>query len=210
MEAILIPVHPHRASTGLAPDVDHARLVVEARSGDPGASEALLVLCRRTAFLAALQLLGNREDAMDVAQDALIRLVTSLDRFDVTRPLKPWVITIVRHLVIDLSRRRRVRRADSLEALLAEGGSEPRDGSVSPEQSAEHEEVRRRVARAVSHLPPLHREVIVLRDYQDLSYDEMARILGIPRGTVMSRLHRARSLLRDGLSEYHSGKGGRT
>ena len=210
MEAILIPASPHHASATQVPAISDARLVVQARSGDLDAREALLVLCRRTAYLAALQLLGNREDAMDVAQDALIRLVGSLDRFDMTRPLKPWVVTIVRHLVIDLSRRRRVRRADSLETLLAEEGSEPRDGSASPEQLAEQGELRLRVARAVSHLPPLHREVIVLRDYQDLSYEEIARILGVPRGTVMSRLHRARSLLRESLSDYHSGKGGKT
>ena len=206
MEAILIPSGPSHPPAAAASS--EAELVSGALAGMPEAWEALLVRCRKTSYLVALQLLGSREDAMDVAQDALLRLVRSLDRFDTARSLTPWVAAITRNLVVDLVRRQKVRRADSLEALLSQGGVEMADHSDSPEADAERRELRARVARAVRELPPLYREVIVLRDYQDLTYDEIAGVLEIPRGTVMSRLHRARSLLRGALASGTPPKGG--
>lgn len=200
MEAILIPSQMTRPPAAPGRTGDEAALVADARAGLPEAWEELLVRCRRTAYLVALQLLGSREDAKDVAQETLIRLVRSMDRFDPSRSITPWVAAIARNLVVDFVRRRRVRRADSLEALLAGGGVDLQDAVDSPEVSAERRELQGRVARAVRRLPPLYREVIVLRDYQDLTYEEIAAALDIPRGTVMSRLHRARSLLRSALA----------
>lgn len=208
MEAILVPTAPSRPPAAVNAAGSEAELVSGALAGRSEAWEELLVRCRRTAYLVALQLLGNREDAMDVAQDALLRLVRSLDRFDTARSLTPWVAAITRNLVVDLVRRQKVRRADSLEALVAEGGVEMPDTGDSPETHAERRQLQGRVARAVRHLTPLYREVIVLRDYQDLSYEEIAGVLGVPRGTVMSRLHRARALLRAALAPAAPEEGG--
>ena len=169
-------------------------LVVQARAGVESARAELVRRYREPAYLLGLQLLGNREDALDVAQDAMLRFLTSLDRFQEERPVRPYVLRIVRNRVADLWRRRRVRRAESLDA-----GELPRqiaDERPGPEASARRAELRRRIWRALAELPPAKREILVLRDYHDLAYAELAKVLGIPIGTVMSRLHAARKALR--------------
>ena len=173
------------------------RVVRLAKEGDESALDELARSCQRTAFLFALQLTGNREDALDLAQDAMVRFFGSLGRFDHRRPLRPWLLRIVRNLVRDRARRRRVRRIESVmpepELVLVA----PPDSAPSPEATAVRRDVQLVVWRALQELPSHYREVLALRDYMDLSYDEIATALGIPRGTVMSRLHRARRLLRD-------------
>ncbi len=170
-------------------------LVVEARSGVAEAREELARRYRKPAYLLGLQLTGNREDALDVAQDALLRFFATLDRFQEGRPVRPYLLRIVRNRAMDLWRRRRIRRAESLAA-----GELPRqiaDDRPGPEETTRRAELRRRVWRVVSELTPPKREILVLRDYHDLAYAEIARVLDIPIGTVMSRLHAARKALRE-------------
>ena len=181
-----------------------ADLVIRARSGDPAAQEELALLHRRAAYFLALQLLGNREDAMDVAQDAMLRLFSTLHRFDCRRPLRPWLYQIVRNRVVDLLRRRRVRAHDSLDAVDAEGNPryDPADSTVDLDRDVNRAELRVRIWRVLDTLSHKQREILVLRDYQDLSYAEIAATLAIPLGTVMSRLHGARKSLRHALQEH--------
>ena len=175
-----------------------AELVVRARSGDPGAQEELALRHRRPAYLLALQLLGNPDDALDVAQDAMLRFFTNLHRFDSGRPVRPWLCQIVRNRVFDLFRRRKVRRHQSLDQAGEDGRPllDPIDTSVDLEADAFRAELRTRIWQALGELTPGQREILVLRDYQDLSYAEIAATLSIPLGTVMSRLHGARKALR--------------
>lgn len=172
-------------------------LVLRARRGDPTAREELARRHRRAAFLLALQLLGNHDDALDVAQDAMLRFFTTLSRFDPQRPVRPWLFRIVRNRVYDLHRRRKLRRHDSLDYVDAEGrGFEVADLEVDLERDASRAQLRRHLWQALGELSERQREIMVLRDYQDLSYAEIAQALGIPIGTVMSRLHAARKRLR--------------
>jgi len=186
-----------------APPSADAELVIRARAGDADAQEELARLHRRAAYFLALQLLGNPEDAMDVSQDAMLRLFSTLHRFDVRRPLRPWLYQIVRNRVVDLIRRRRIRAHDSLDAVDDDGNRrfEPADLSVDLDRDVDRAELRRQIWRTLEALPHKQREILVLRDYQDLSYAEIAETLGIPIGTVMSRLHGARKCLRDALQE---------
>ena len=170
-------------------------LVLQARSGVAEAREELARRYRQPAYLLGLQLTGNREDALDVAQEALLRFFATLERFQAERPVRPYLLRIVRNLAMDLWRRRRTRRAESLDA-----GELPRqiaDTRPGPEEASRRAELRRRVWRGVSQLAPAKREILVLRDYHDLAYAEIAQVLGIPIGTVMSRLHAARKALRE-------------
>jgi RNA polymerase sigma-70 factor (ECF subfamily) len=172
-----------------------SELVVQARSGVAEAREELARRYREPAYLLGLQLTGNREDALDVAQDALLRFFATLDRFQEGRPVRPYLLRIVRNRAMDLWRRRRIRRVESLEQ-----GELPRqiaDDRPGPEETARRAELRRRIWRAISDLAPAKREILVLRDYHDLAYAEIAKVLGIPIGTVMSRLHAARKALRE-------------
>lgn len=172
-----------------------ARTVIRAQQGDDTARNELARLCQRQAFLFALQLSGNREDALDVAQDAMLRFFGALPRFDPSRPVRPWLLRIVRNLIYDRARRRRVRPAEAT-GTDPEIVIEPVDQRLDPEALAARHQLQRLVWSAVQELSNEHREVVALRDYLDLSYQEIASVLKIPRGTVMSRLHRARQNLR--------------
>lgn len=175
------------------------KLVVRARRGDRCACEELARRHRDPAYFFALQLLGNPDDALDVAQDAMLRFFSHLDRFDPRRPVRPWLFRIVRNRVLDLFRRRKVRKHDSIDAA-ADDEDRPDlvliDETMDPEGDAHDAQLRRRIFSALSELTHNQREILVLRDYQDLAYAEIAETLEIPIGTVMSRLHGARKRLR--------------
>lgn len=175
-----------------------SRTVVLAQRGETAALDELARSCRQQAYVFALQLVGNPDDALDVAQDAMVRFFRSLERFDSTRPVRPWLLRIVRNLIRDRARRNRIRRTESLEPADDDAlRFEPRDESPNPEALAERRQLQRLVWQCLQELPSGYREVLVLRDYQDFAYAEIASTLKIPRGTVMSRLHRARRLLHD-------------
>jgi len=180
----------------LAPTFAEEDLVIRAKRGDRAAQEELARHFRRPAYLLALQLLGNPDDALDVAQDALLRFFTKIHRFQTGRPVQPWLLTIVRNRARDLMRRRRVRRSEPLASQDDEHyRPELIEPSAGPETHAHLSELRRKVWQALGQLSAAQKEILVLRDYQDLSYSEIAETLGIPIGTVMSRLHRSRAAL---------------
>lgn len=185
-----------------------SRTVVLAQRGEAAALDELARSCRQQAYVFALQLIGNRDDALDVAQDAMVRFFRSLGRFDPTRPVRPWLLRIVHNLVRDRARRNRIRRTESLEPADDDAlGIEPTDDKPDPEALTLRRDLQQLVWACLHELPPRYREVLVLRDYQDLAYAEIASTLKIPRGTVMSRLHRARRLLRDLVHERQHGTG---
>ena len=96
-------------------------LVRLAQTGDTEARDELARRHRQPAYFLALQLLGNADDALDVAQDAMLRFFTTLHRFDASRPVRPWLFQIVRNRVLDLYRRRKVRKHDSIDQAAADG-----------------------------------------------------------------------------------------
>lgn len=170
-------------------------LVLRARRGDEAALEELSRRHRRAVYVLALQLLGNPDDAMDATQDTMLRFLRTLRRFDPSRPVRPWLYAILRNRVRDLFRRRRVRKHDPIEGDEEHWRPELVDPAADPHADARRQELRERIWNALAELAPSHREIVVLRDYQDLSYAEIARVLDVPQGTVMSRLHRARKHL---------------
>ncbi len=178
-----------------SPVPDRALLSL-AQEGEREAREELAHRVRRPAYLLALQLTGRPELARDVTQDCMLRFFQHIDRIDLERPLKPWLYQIVRNRVRDLRRRARLRRHESLESLREHGRPEERDRRAGPAEEAERRQLQSRVWRALGELSQPHKEILVLRDYQDLSYREISQVLDIPLGTVMSRLHAARRSLR--------------
>ena len=180
-----------------------AQTVILAQRGEAEALDELARNCRQQAYVFALQLIGHPDDALDVAQDAMVRFFRSLRRFDPSRPVRPWLLRIVRNLVRDRARRLRVRRTESLEPADEDAlRFEPCDDAPDPEVLASRRELQELVWKCLQGLPPRYREVLVLRDYQDLSYADIAMTLKIPRGTVMSRLHRARRLLQEAVRRH--------
>jgi len=174
-----------------------ASTVLRAQRGDDEARNELARSCQRQAYRYALHLTANPEDARDVAQDATLRFFASLGRFDASRPVRPWLLRIVRNLIRDRARRRRARPAEVAQPASEGVILEAVDLAPDPEATTARREMQVVVWQALLELSLPHREVLALRDYMDLSYDEIAIALKIPRGTVMSRLHRARRQLRD-------------
>ena len=200
---------PRSAPAPIAvPPPSEAQTVILAQQGEANALDELARSCRQQAYVFALQLIGHPDDALDVAQDAMVRFFRSLGRFDPSRPVRPWLLRIVRNLVRDRARRLRIRRTESLEPANDDAlRFDPRDDAPDPEALATRREQQALVWKCLQELHPRYREVLVLRDYQDLSYADIATTLKIPRGTVMSRLHRARRLLQEEVRKYRPGTG---
>jgi RNA polymerase sigma-70 factor, ECF subfamily len=144
-------------------------------------------------YVAAYRWLGNPDDSRDACQEAAARALASRRSYDPERPFYPWFYRILKNLCIDRIRRRP-------RDPLATRGAEEADGHAAVDEGGEghllQRERSRALNRAVEALHEEQREVIELRHFQDLSYEEMAEILGCPVGTVMSRLYRARRRLR--------------
>ncbi len=139
----------------------------------------------------ATQILGNADDAADAVQDALTTALTNPASYDSRKGgLKPWFMRVVRNRCLDMLRRRRVSTVP-VEEL--------EDPVAGPEASAIDAQQRDAVRRGLAAIPAEKREIIVLRDYLDMSYAEIADVLDIAPGTVMSRLHRARLALKETL-----------
>jgi RNA polymerase sigma-70 factor (ECF subfamily) len=180
----------------VAPPAPERSLLARARGGEFEAREELARRTGDSAYVFALQLTGRPETAKDIAQDSVVRFFRALDRFDDGQAIEPWLFTIVRNQVRDHARREKARRHDSLDAWLESGGQRAAAPESDPAVVAECHELQQRVWRAISKLSESHREIVVLRDYHGLSYRELAAVLSIPEGTVMSRLHSARKALR--------------
>lgn len=172
------------------------------------------------AYNAAYRMMGNASDAEDLTQEAFVRVWASFDRYDRTRPFEGWLFRILSNLAIDRWRRHANTSVCSLDAEGSGGrgngrrsASGSRDGrsatllacladerpSSMPEQSYLRSETGLRVRRALSALPGDYRKAVVLADVQGYSYEEIANCVGCPLGTVRSRLHRGRQLLRQHL-----------
>ena len=135
----------------------------------------------------ALQILGNAEDAADAVHDSIATALGRPSAYDPSRgPLKPWFLRLVRNRCIDLLRRRRPQ-SDTVDELV-----EPSPG---PEEVVADGQRDRLLKQALSSLSSEQRQIVILRDYMDLGYADIANVLDIATGTVMSRLHRARLAL---------------
>jgi len=142
----------------------------------------------------ATQMLGNADDAADAVHDSFAKVLRKPDAYDVNNgPLKPWFLRVVRNHCIDLIRRRRPGD-DNVQVL-----SDPGPG---PEAAFEIAQRDQQLQRALAKISAGQREIIVLRDYMDLSYAEIALALEIAHGTVMSRLHRARLALKEEITRH--------
>jgi RNA polymerase sigma-70 factor (ECF subfamily) len=153
-----------------------------------------LVQIGNGAHALAFQILGNADDAADAVQDALTKVLSRPRAYDARKgAFKPWFLRVVRNRCYDLLRRR--RPADPPVDLLADQGA-------GPEQALEQSQRDANLKRALASLPSDHRQIIALRDYMDLPYAEIAEVLDIAKGTVMSRLHRARLALGEALKDH--------
>jgi RNA polymerase sigma-70 factor (ECF subfamily) len=182
--------------------VSERELILRAQAGESAAFGELVQRYMRRAYFAALGLVGSPDDAMDLSQEAFARAYRARQRIDPDLPFYAWLYQILRRLCFNFTRDRRVRRTRLEEArdwLSEEAGRRVAAGN--PERAAVRAEARRRVQAAIERLGDRDREVLVLKEFEGLKYREIAELLGIPIGTVMSRLYTARRHLADALEE---------
>ena len=162
-------------------------LVRRTLAGDVGAFETLVERHRRVVYRVAARIVGDAE-AEDVAQDAFLRAFHRLSRFRAEASFRSWLLRITHNAALDAVAR---RRAEPLEAVEDQEAM-PASGARSPADLLEIDEKRDRLASKLRLMQPVHRAVLVLRDLEGLSYEEIAQVTGSPLGSVKGRLHRAR------------------
>jgi RNA polymerase sigma-70 factor (ECF subfamily) len=184
-----------------APTADR-ELLLRAQAGEAEAFGELVQVYMRRAYYAALGLVGNHDDALDLSQEAFVRAFRARNRIDAERPFYTWFYQILRRLCFNHLRNRRTRSAKLRQASdwLADQ-AENRAPAEGPQRAMERAERILRVQRAMAGLREHEREILILKEFEGLKYREIADLLGIPIGTVMSRLYAARHHLADRLED---------
>lgn len=185
-------------------------LVVRARAGDEEAFRSIVETHQRRVYGVALRMTRSPDAADDVAQESFVRAYRSLSSFELGRPLGPWLTKIAVNLSIN---RLKARREESLEAAVEPDGGrkfpEPAADSVEsdPMRSLLSSELERALSRALDALPAEQKAAFVLKVEEGMQYDEIAEMLSVSPGTVMSRLSRARAKLKEALAPHLDGAG---
>ena len=192
--ALSVQLAPPRAAAAPAAD-DEPALVERVRRGDPAAFDALVGRYMRRAFAVAYRLLGNREDAEDLVQDAFVAVLQKIDTFERGRGFSPWFFRILVNRGLNARKARALRTTDEIPAAVAAAG-------FSPERQAEQTELRDRLRGALATLPERQRVIVELFELEGFGSTEIAEILEIADGTVRWHLHEARKALRQALAAY--------
>ena len=175
-----------------------AAVIQAVLDGDVNAYEALVKEYEKNVYNLALRMTGNSEDAADMAQEAFIKAYNSLTAFRGDSKFSVWLYRIVSNVCLDFLRSRSRKQTVSLSTENDDGEEvelDIADETHSPEQLLDRSLSRDAVRRGLAALPPDHREILLLREIQGLSYEEIADVLGLEAGTVKSRIFRARKKL---------------
>jgi len=180
-------------------------LIKKSQSGDVESFELLISSYDKRAYNIAYRIMGNEEDAKDMAQEALLRVFKSLKDFKGQAAFSTWLYRIVTNVCLDELRRRKNEKYVSMDSSIhTEDGElhmELCSDKETPESVYERIEQRELIRNAIREMNEDYRTVIVLRDIQGFSYDEISGMLDCSLGTVKSRINRARTMLRDKLKD---------
>ncbi len=192
----------------MRPDIEQAvQLLAEQ---DPEALEKALALLQNTVFSFSMKVCGQRQDAEDTMQEVLVKSLPHLPKFSSPKALVVWLYKVAKnHCLMSRRRSKFAPKQDlSLEELMPDRRELERlagGESVNPESLAMRTEAARRLRQAIQKLPPQYRIVLVLRDMEGLSDQEVAEITGLKTGTVRVRLHRARLFVRNEVAKQEAG-----
>ena len=174
------------------------RLIQRCQAGDELAWEALVRAQQGRVYAVACHYLRDADEARDLAQEILVRVWQRLPQLEDPERFVSWMLSIARNAAIDRVRRRKAR--PPAQDIPAEDMVALEDPGPAPDADAESGSARRMVHRAIDSLGEIHREMLLLREIQGLSLEEVGRVLGLPVGTVKSRSNRARLELANALS----------
>ena len=180
-----------------------SELMSALQRGNIVAFNVLVERYKKKAYYIALGLVGDSDEAYDLSQETFIRIYNARKRYDKQRPFFSWFYAILSNLAKNYIKKRSVR---SDYARQVKDEYDPKQyHSSSPDVIVEADETKREVWAAIEKLSYDHREIIILRHFQDMPYEEIAATLGIPTGSVMSRLYYARKKLREVLGNDYEG-----
>jgi len=177
---------------------DDQTLVRAAQRGDMAAFEELVARHRDKIYARAYSMMRNEEDAIDLSQEAWVKGWQRLAQFQGESSFGTWMTRIVINLCLDQLRKQKRQRTESIEAMDEESGGVERQMpvvTVNPTAGLERGELRQRIDRALGQLSYEHRTVLVLHEFEEMEYKEIAKTMGCSIGTVMSRLFYARRKL---------------
>lgn len=174
-------------------------LIKQAVSGDEASFEALIFACKGKAYSIAFRYLRNQEDAMDALQESLIKIYRHLDKFNFESSFDTWVYRIVVNTCNDMVKKSK-KRPEPIQ--FSNYYDEPRekeipDSEMLPDERLIHKEESEHILNCLEKIPIEQKEILILRDIQGFSYEEIAQILKCNTGTVKSRISRARQRLRE-------------
>jgi RNA polymerase sigma-70 factor (ECF subfamily) len=188
---------------------DDLTLVERVRTGDQRAFKSLVERYQRKVYAVALGMLKDKEDARDVAQEAFVKVYRYLDHFKGDASFYTWLYRITVNICIDVMRKKGNAREDvEFDETIAHDTAEANIGALgtmlgtNPQKSALRKELADKILAALEQVPPKHREILLLREIEGMSYEDLSRTLQIPKGTVMSRLFHARLKVQKVLNEY--------
>jgi RNA polymerase sigma-70 factor (ECF subfamily) len=186
------------------PLVDDFKLIEAFRNGDEKAFEEIVRRYHRQVANIIYLTLGNRDEVDDLSQEVFVRVFRSLDRFAYDSSLYSWIYRIAVNLCIDEIRKKRIRKLIPLEFLTESKleGEKKSKAVATASDDVLQQEKQQVIKGALARLSPIHRTVILLREYEDLSYAEISKTLRISQQAVKSRIFRAREELRELLKDY--------
>ncbi|GMU93698.1 MAG: hypothetical protein AMXMBFR4_27560 [Candidatus Hydrogenedentota bacterium] len=190
--------HPKNVTT------EDARLVGLARAGDFAAFEQLVRTYRNDVYAMAFHFVRNREEAWDISQEVFIKAHRALARFRGDSTFKTWLMRITANQCKDVLKKRRLDAVPYNDALDTHDAPSQ---VLGPRHTLEASELGDAIEKALDALPHKHRTAFILREYEGLSYEEMAQAMGCTIGTVMSRLHHARRKLQNSLQKMGFSRG---
>jgi len=178
-------------------------LVAKAQRGDAAAFGELVNRHQDAVFNGICRMVGQREDAEDLAQEVFVKAFRSIARFEGRSSFYTWVYSIAVNVVISHRRKLGARRHQSTFSLDGGDGRplDVADQTATPDVASQHHELGERIEQAIGQLDDEHRDIVVLRDIEGFDYETIGDMLGCPQGTVKSRLHRARLALREMLKD---------
>lgn len=185
---------------------DEVTVMERCQRGSKEAFEAVVRRYMKDAYFIALGLVGNREDALDLSQEAFIHTYRNIKRFNPDRKFFPWFYQILRNLCFNHLKKARDERRRFAERFGDQEIERDAGDLFTPDVVAERNETKDRVWKAIGRLDDKHREVIILRHFRSLSYEQIAQNLFCGKGTVMSRLYYARKRLKEILDSQKGGQ----
>jgi len=182
------------------PITKQSELIKRAREGDKDAFGKIVNLYRRMVIGYCYRMVGA--GAEDAAQEIFIKFYLAIDRFDISKPVAPFLFRISHNHCLDILKRKGIRTISLETDTMYEKVSQHKDKMPDPEEAIQKAELEDEVKHALAAIPPIYRSPLIMCHVDEISYEEISRILELPIGTVKARIHRGRKILQQKLMRF--------